>query len=56
MGFQFVRLTLGLAAGLLTVVLVDHFLLPGTLQHGIVGVVVAIGVLAVTTRKHVSDH
>ncbi|MBX9862857.1 MAG: hypothetical protein K2Y42_08900 [Hyphomicrobium sp.] len=51
MGFQFARLLAGLAVGLLTVFLVDRFLLPGTLMHGIVGVVVAIAVLAVTTRR-----
>ena len=55
MGFQFGRLLLGLAAGVLTVFLVDRFLLPGTLQHGIIGVVVAVAVLAVTTRKGTSD-
>lgn len=56
MGFQFGRLLLGFAAGLLTVFLVDRFLLPGTLRDGIIGLVVAVGVLAVTTRKDVSDH
>jgi hypothetical protein len=51
MGIQVGRLAAGLAAGVLTVFLVDRFLLPGTLVHGLIGVVVAVLVLAVTTRK-----
>ena len=51
MGFQVGKLLAGLAAGVLTVFLVDRFLLPGTLVHGIIGVVVAVAVLAVTNRK-----
>lgn len=51
MGFQVGRLLAGLAVGVLTVFLVDRFLLPGTLVHGIVGVVAAIAVLAFANRK-----
>jgi hypothetical protein len=40
------RSALGLAAGLLTVFLIDRFVWPGTLLHGAIGVVVAVIVLA----------
>jgi hypothetical protein len=46
-----VRLLLGLAAGLLTVFLVDRFLWPGTLLNGAIGVVVAVIVLGLFGQR-----
>lgn len=51
MEFRIARPLIGLMAGALTVVLVDRFLLPGTLVDGFVGVVAASVVLAFVNRK-----
>lgn len=51
MDMRLARLVMGLTAGLVTVVLVDRFLLPGTLVAGATGVVSAVTVLSVATRK-----
>lgn len=45
------RSILGLAAGLATVLLIDRFVWPGTLQHGAIGVVVAVIVLGLLGRR-----
>ena len=45
------RIVLGLAAGLLTVFLIDRFVWPGTWQAGAIGVVVAAIVLALAGRS-----
>jgi hypothetical protein len=49
-----VRLGLGLAAGLLTVFLFDRFVWPGTLQAGAIGVIVAVAVVALASRRDAS--
>jgi len=46
-----VRIVLGLIAGLFTVFLIDHFLWPGTLVPGAVGVAVAVVVLGLFGRR-----
>ena len=48
------RIVLGLVAGLLTVFLIDRFVWPGTLQPGVIGVIVAVAVLALTNRRAAS--
>jgi uncharacterized membrane protein len=45
------RLLLGLAAGLLSVLLIDRFLWPGTFWNGAIGVVVAVIVLGLFGRR-----
>lgn len=45
-----VRLLIGLAAGALTVFIIDRFIWPGTFQSGLIGVVTAIVVLSLMTR------
>jgi hypothetical protein len=50
----FVRLGLGLAAGLITVFLFDRFVWPGTLQAGAIGVIVAVAVVALASRRDAS--
>lgn len=51
MDLRLARLVLGLTAGLVTVVLVDRFLLPGTLVAGVTGAVSAVAVLSFAMRK-----
>jgi hypothetical protein len=48
------RSLLGLAAGLLTVFLIDTFVWPGTFMHGAIGVVVAVLVLALPGMRKAS--
>ena len=50
MNNRIVRLIAGLVAGGVTVVLVDQFLLPGTLLPGLVSVVSAVTVLSLATH------
>ena len=45
------RTALGLAAGLVTVFLIDHFIWPGTLVPAAIGVVTAVAVLAPFGRR-----
>jgi hypothetical protein len=45
------RSLLGLAAGLLTVFLIDRFVWPGTLQAGAIGVVTAVVVLSLFGQR-----
>lgn len=51
MDSRIARLLAGLAAGGLTVFLIDRFVWPGTLSGGLVGVVTAVVVLSLTTHK-----
>jgi hypothetical protein len=51
MNSRIVRLLAGLAAGALTVFLIDRFVWPGTLQPGLIGVISAVAVLALMTRN-----
>lgn len=51
MDSRIVRLLAGLAAGGLTVFLIDRFIWPGTFQGGFIGVVAAVAVLALMPRK-----
>lgn len=46
-----VRSVLGLAAGLLTVFLIDRFLWPGTLGPAAIGVIVAVIVVGILGRR-----
>jgi hypothetical protein len=48
------RSLLGPVAGIVTVFLVDRFIWPGTLLHGIVGVVVAVAVIALANWRAAS--
>jgi uncharacterized membrane protein YeaQ/YmgE (transglycosylase-associated protein family) len=45
------RIVLGLAAGLVTVFLIDRFLWPGTMREGAIGVVTAVVVLALLGQR-----
>lgn len=51
MNTRMLRLFAGLTAGIVTVVLIDRFVLPGTLVAGVIGVVSAVTVLSLATRK-----
>lgn len=48
------RSVLGLAAGLLTVFLIDTLVWPGTFMHGAIGVVVAVAVLSLPGMRKAS--
>lgn len=50
MNSRLLRLLAGLIAGGLTVFVIDRFFLPGTLQPGLIGVVVAVAVLSFATK------
>ena len=51
MNSRWIRLATGLTAGIVTVVLFDRFVWPGTLLPGFIGVVSAVTVLSLATRK-----
>jgi hypothetical protein len=51
MDSRIARPLIGLIAGTFTVLLLDRFLLPGTLVPGLVGVLTASAILAFVNRK-----
>ncbi len=51
MNSRLFRLIAGIAAGSLTAVLIDHFVLPGTLIPGLIGAFTAATVLTFASRS-----